>query len=315
MTIKDVAEFLKKNDSYLILQHRRPDGDALGSSAGLCHGLRKLGKTAYLLPNGETTDKYRGYVQNLYAPENFMPHTIITVDTAAEDMLQYEAERYAGDIDLAIDHHPSNTEYAALGYIRPEKAACGEIIFEILKELPVEVSTDIATVLYFAISTDTGCFCYANTTADTLDAAAQLVRLGAPNAYLNKIMHRTKSRKRLELEGMIISGMDFYRDGKVAFCTVTRDMLDKTGICENDLEDVAGIPGQVEGVIVGVTIKEQVSGQCKISVRTTDVADANDICAPFGGGGHKMAAGCSIDESPERAKELILKSVDRVFRK
>ena len=101
----------------------------------------------------------------------------------------------------------------------------------------------------------------------------------------------------------------------MAFCTVTRDMLDKTGICENDLEDVAGIPGQVEGVIVGVTIKEQASGGCKVSVRTTNVADANDICAPFGGGGHKMAAGCSINERPERAKGLILESVDRVFRK
>ena len=131
-TIAGTAELLRSFDNVLILTHIRPDGDTVGSAAGLCAGLRRLGKTAYLLPNPELTDLTAPYFRPYAAPEGFQPERVVSVDIATTDLFPENAKPYAAQVDLAIDHHPSNRHFGKENLVRPEAAACGEVIYDIL---------------------------------------------------------------------------------------------------------------------------------------------------------------------------------------
>ena len=317
MTINETAAWLLARDSFLITNHLRPDGDAHGSAAALCQGLRECGKTAYILPNPDSTARFIPFVERYYPDpeEDFAPAYILSVDTASLNMLCTAASAFADRIDLAIDRHPSNTFYAKNTCVDGSMASCGEIIYDLLRCLPCGVSRDSAVPLYVALSTDTGCFAFANTTSNTLRVASELVDLGAPQAELNRILFRTKAKSRMRLEGEVFSGIDFYFEDRVAFITITRAMMDRCGVTENEMDDIAAIPGSVEGVEVGITIRELEAGGCKVSVRSGPHFDSNALCGRFGGGGHKMAAGLSMDTDVDNMKRLLLEALGETFGK
>ena len=177
MTIQETAALLQTMDRVLLLTHIRPDGDTIGSAAALCQALRDMGKTAYLLPNAGTTETYKPYAEGYWGAEDFKPDYVVSVDIAALSLLPENAKKYAGCIHLAIDHHPSNEGFAPHLCVMPEMAACGEIIYEIV-HLLTPVTKEIALPLYVAVSTDTGCFVYANTSAHTHRVAAALLETG-----------------------------------------------------------------------------------------------------------------------------------------
>ena len=307
MTINETANWLQNHDHYLILTHRRPDGDTLGCGAALAGSFWDAGKTAFILKNPETTERYLPFVEKYWAPDGFEPDRIITVDTASAELFPINGERYTGRVSLSIDHHPSNTGYAALDCLAADRASCGEVVYDILLEMYGAVSPEAAAALYVALSTDTGCFSFANTTANTLRVASCLADAGAPIRDLNRDLFRKKARGRILIEGMVISGLEFYLDGAVAVSSITNDMMLKAGATENDMDDIAAIPGGIDGVLVGVTIREM-SGprDCKVSIRTAPSVDANAIAARFDGGGHAMASGFSTDQTIGETKRLLL---------
>ena len=311
MDYKSSAKLLLGYDDFLILTHKNPDGDTMGSAAALCSALRRVGKTAWLYPNVQTSKKLMAYVGEFYAPEDFKPRSVISVDTATESLMP---KGYRGGADFCVDHHPTNSRYAKQYLIKDEKASCGEIVLELIKELCGDVTAQEATLLYIAVSTDTGCFQYLNTRPDTLRAAAELMDLGAESGKVNVQFFRKLSPARLKLEGMAINGMELHRDGLISLVTVTQDMLNACGATEDDLDDLANIAGRAETSRLNVTIREMPDGSSKLSLRSGPDINVSDICAVFGGGGHAMAAGCTIDASPEKAKELILSVIDEVWK-
>ena len=177
MTTAEAARLLLGWDRLLLLTHVRPDGDTVGSAAALCRALRDLGKTAYLLPNPQLTATYAPYAAPYTAPEGFVPDRVVSVDIAALSLLPENARPYGERIDLAIDHHPSQGFFARETCLEADSAACGEIVYDIITRL-TPVTPDIALPLYVAVSTDTGCFVYANTTARTHRIAAALMDCG-----------------------------------------------------------------------------------------------------------------------------------------
>ena len=166
MTTAEAARLLLGWDELLLLTHVRPDGDTVGSAAALCQALRDRGKTAYLLPNPELTATYAPYAAPYAAPESFVPHHVVSVDIAALSLLPENARPYQDRIDLAIDHHPSQEFFARETCLEAGSAACGEIVYNIVT-LMTPLTPEIALPLYVAVSTDTGCFVYSNTTART----------------------------------------------------------------------------------------------------------------------------------------------------
>ncbi|MGE4353627.1 MAG: bifunctional oligoribonuclease/PAP phosphatase NrnA [Oscillospiraceae bacterium] len=307
ITRTQCAEFLREHDNYLLMTHRRPDGDTLGSASALCLILRRLGKRAYLMANPEITPKYADFVSDLIAPEDWREDTLVAVDLAAETMFP---ETYRGNaIALCIDHHGSNTFYAGMTFVRPEKAACGEVVLELIDELGCGMDGRTASLLYIAISTDTGCFLYGNTTPDTHRAAAAVMAAGAEYGKLNKLLFRTMSEARMNLECMIYEGMRRYKNGEINIAVITLDMMAKTGATENDCDDLASIAGKIEGSKCSATIRETSPGVSKVSLRSGRHVNSSAVCARYGGGGHPMAAGCTMPYAPEEAREILAQAI------
>ena len=311
-SISEAAYLLLAQDNTLLLTHKNPDGDTLCSAAALCSALRRAGKTAFLYRNPQITDRFVPYLAPYLAPEGYQHAFVVSVDTAAEGLLP---QGFAdGEVGFCVDHHPTNSFYAGKTLVLPEKSACGEIVTELIFELCGDLTREEANLLYIAVSTDTGCFQYANTNAATFACVSRLLACGADNAAVNLVFFRQVSCARVRLEGMIYSGMTMHRGGEVVVATVTREMVERTGASEDDCDDLASLPGRVRGCRAGITIREQVSGESKISVRTSSDVSAVEICRVFGGGGHEMAAGCTSPAGPERAKELLLAVVDEVMK-
>ena len=199
-----------------------------------------------------------------YAPVDFTPDYIVSVDVATEKMF---AEGFSGKVDLAIDHHPSNSRYAPRDCICGDRAACGEIVLEILKALCRVVTKEEANLLYIALSTDCGCFQYGNTDAAALRHGAELVEAGADNARLNQLFFRKVSAARIQLEGLIYNNMSFHRDGRVVVAIVTDEMLREAHATEDDCDDLAGLAGRAECGEVSITIRViiHVNSACSVT--------------------------------------------------
>ena len=299
------AALLQQADDIRILTHISPDGDTLGCGFGLCRGLRQLGKRAQVVCADPIPDKYAYMIP---PEQDFAPAFLCAVDVADPKLLGAYAS-LEPEIRLAIDHHPSNTGYAQKLLLKSDYGAASMAVLEVLDALGVEIDADIAACLYTGIATDTGCFKYTNTSPLTHRMAARLMECGAPAGAINREMFDMKTRARIELERQALDSIRFAFHDRCAVMAITQRMIADTGATEGDMEGLAPIPRQIEGVWVGVTLREKADGQYKISLRTGEHADASQICARLGGGGHARAAGCSLTGTLEEAVATVLDTV------
>lgn len=298
---------LKAADDILILCHRNPDGDTLGSGFALLRALKLMGKRARLSCDDKIPAKF-SYLYDGIESEDFEEKFIVSVDVAERKLLGENYNELYGDrVDLSFDHHGTSRLFAKKTYCESESASACEILFAVIKELGVEFDKKIADCLYTGMSTDTGCFRYSNVTSRTHRIAAELIEKGADHAKINVRMFETKSMNNIMLEKLCLQSLEFYGEGKVAVITVTKDMLEDCSCDKSDLDAIKPITRQIEGVKIGLTVKQEDNGKTGISVRTSESYDASVICANFGGGGHARAAGCEMKCTPEEAKEKVVK--------
>lgn len=305
-TIEEAALWLQNRDHFLILTHRRPDGDTTGCAIALCQGLRSIGKDAWIWENPQFTARYLPRLAGLTTAEVHDNTTVVAVDLATENLLPMNGAQFAGTIELCIDHHPSNEGYAKETLLEAHSAACGEIIWELLEKLHADISPDMAEAIYLAISTDTGCFRFNNTTARTFRTAAMTVEHGAKIGPINRALFEIKSKGRLQLEAKIMEIIEFYAEGSVAICCLDQKLVEELGVTEDDLDSISGFPRTIEGVNVGVMIRNSEPGKAKMSVRTAPGFDASAYCQKIGGGGHVAAAGAAVPGTLEDGKRAIL---------
>ena len=187
----------------------------------------------------------------------------------------------------------------------PQTAACGEIVLRVLQAMGVPLTKRIAEALYVAISTDTGCFRYSNTTAETLRAAAVCKDAGADTFAINRVMFLTRRLARLKLDAYLTQTTEFYAGGIVAVSAIPSDLIASLGLTEDDIDDISGFGRDIEGVEIGVMIRQAPEGG-KLSVRTSPAYNAAEYCAQLGGGGHAAAAGATVPGGIAEAKEAIL---------
>ena len=305
-TVEEAAWWLLARDHYLILTHRRPDGDAVGCAIALCLGLRSIGKDVWIWNNPQFTPRYAPRLAGLTRQDVPEDAVLVAVDMASEGLLPFGGEQFAGKTRLCLDHHPSNTGYAAETLVQPECGGCGELIWDLLLALKAEITPAMAEAVYIAISTDTGCFRFGNTTARTFRTAAQAVEHGADIAPINRTLFEIKTRGRLQLEARIMEHMEFYADGRVAICCLPQTWVEELQVTEDDLDSISGFPRTIEGVEIGVMIRNSEPGKAKLSLRTAPGYDASAYCARLGGGGHAAAAGCAVPGTLEDGKNAIV---------
>lgn len=313
LTRADAAAWLQSHDNYLILTHRRPDGDTLGSSAVLCRGLRQFGKTAYVLENREVTEKYLHLHEGLSKAACEPEDTVICVDVASASLLPENAAGLLERIELRIDHHGSATPFTPLELVDPEASACGDIVYDVLRLMGVRLDKLMAEALYTAVSTDTGCFRYANTNAHTYTVAAACAEAGGDLHRINQTIFDTNSFARLRLQSWMVENIQFFAHGTMAVCALPQQVETELGLTEDDLENVSGFPRSIEGVKLAATLREMEDGQVKVSVRAVPGYDAALVCARFGGGGHKGAAGATLSLPLQEAAMAVAKVMEELF--
>ena len=312
LTVSEAAALLRSFDRVLILTHIRPDGDTVGCAAGLCAALRAIGKTAYLLPNPGLTENTAPYFTPYSAPADFVPEKVVSTDIATVGLFPDNAKSYADKVDLAIDHHPSFEGFGKANIVRPEAAACGELILDIVREL-TPLTPEIALPLYVAISTDTGCFVYSNTTPRSHRIAAQLMDCGIDVAPVNKALFRTKSAVRLAMEARMVAGMERCDAGRVVVMQIPLSLRQELHATDADIEELSALAAQVEGTDCGVTLRELRPGTVKLSLRTGPRVNATEVCRLMGGGGHAAAAGATVSGTMAQAKSAVLAAIAQVI--
>lgn len=307
-----VAELLKEKDNIEILTHHYPDGDTLGSAYALCLMLQSLGKNARVITSGTVARKY-DFLRKGVVEQSFTRQYVVSVDVAAPSLLGENQQEYEDIIDLCIDHHGTNSIKAKESFVDAKAAAASEIIYELSKAMGIGLTQEMASCIYTGISTDTGCFRYSNTTACTHLIAAELMAVTPYWHDINTEMFEIKTKEKLRLERMVYHTLEYSCYGKCALIYTTLEMQHRAGITDDEMEGLASIPRQIEGVLLGITMREKENGVFKVSVRSNKGINAAQFCAHFGGGGHVAAAGCTVEGTLDEAKAKLLKVAEEML--
>lgn len=305
LTRAEAAGFLLAHDNFCIMSHRNPDGDAVGSSAALCLGLRKLGKKAWVLTHPEITDRFSWLVEDLSLNEPEADATMVTVDVATADRLPRAFAPWQDRVQLRIDHHASGEAYAAEELVDGASASCAELIWDVLNLLGVEMDQELANAVYVGLSSDTGCFRYANTTPHSFLTAALCSQAGAQIGRINQELFETNTLSKLRMHAWIIENLHIFGNGKLATVAIPRAVEDLLGVTDDDMDNISSFPRSVKGVCMAATLRQSKYGETKISVRAIPGYDAAKVCACFGGGGHTGAAGATTRISLEEARKQL----------
>lgn len=322
--LNDILQVISDHASFLILIHDKPDGDAVGSGMALALFLQKLDKTcAVLAPcavprrlaflKKETVTCFAGAEE--LRESGFTYDCILSVDVASDELID-RAAFAPHEIAFAIDHHRVNTLTAAQKYVDPTAAAAGEILFSLFSMYTmITGQSDIfdkplCEALYASIASDTGCFKYGNTTEQSHDIAAKLFSIGIEAEEINRRLFDIKTPSQLAVERLALSGLELFYEDRLAIVTIDLSDLEAIGAAEEDTETVSQLARMVEGVQIGVLMREKrmPDGKTgyKFSVRSNVDTDVSELCALFGGGGHQKAAGCTIFADRDMARERFI---------
>lgn len=317
-TLSEIAGVIAEAASIGILTHRRPDGDAIGSSLALGESLLELGKEIRLINEDAVPDSlnFLGGSQRFErAADLTSPVTvdlIIVVDAAGRDRVGdvvWDAMANRGQV-INLDHHISNTRFGDLNHVEPAAPATGQIIHQLIASQGWPMPDTARDALYVAISTDTGSFRFPSTGADTYRIAADLVDRGLEVGDMAQRLYESFPMRRLLLLRDLLRDMEIRDDGRTTAVKLTRAMADAVGMREGDTEGLIDVIRSVDSVIVAVFFEEMIDGKIRVSSRSkTPRVDVGEICAVFGGGGHQLAAGARMSGPIDSAAERFLKEV------
>jgi len=305
----DVRRIIDSSHDIVCMAHKDADADSLGSALAFAAMLRAIGKAPHPVvpdPVPFTLDYLPGYETLEREPERI--DAIFTFDCATtgrfgEKRGLLESGRFPV---VNIDHHVSNSAYGSVNLIQPDASATGQVVFRLLRTLGLPIPPEAATNLYAALLTDTGGFRHENTTEEALRLAAELVHLGADPAWIALKSYKSRAVSTLRLEALAVAAMRTELEGRLVWSEVTRGMLDEAGASWQETDGIIDVLQTVDTMTVAVLFKELQPDVTKISVRTRGDADATDLCSPFGGGGHRRAAGAELHAPLAVAQERVL---------
>ena len=318
--IIDIINYIREGNNFIVTSHFSPDGDNLGSTLSMYCTLKKLGKNVlYVLD--DTIPKNLEFLvkdQNILKSEqvnlNLSEYTLISLDCGDFDRicLDENIKKSVGKL-ICIDHHASNDNFGDLNYINPNESSTCELVYNLLKKFSEIISKelideDIATYLYTGLLTDTGNFSYSNTNPSSYLMAYDLVNKGARKDIIIQKIYQSNPYNYYKLLGEALDSLEII-DNKVASMKLTLDMLNRNNISFNDADGVTSYTRDIEGVEVGILLKEKSENEVKVSFRSKNYVNVSLIAQKFGGGGHVRASGCTINDKIENAKKMVIDEV------
>lgn len=318
--LNDLAAFLKAHDDYAVLGHINPDGDTSGSCIALCLALKAMGKRAFVYLPGGLAKMYTCFERSVEIVSGkefpYQPKTAFSVDVSDIQRLGEGREIFeACEHQVVIDHHSTNTGFGEVCFVDGHAASCGELAVELIRELGVELSTEMATWLYVAICTDCGRFGFSSTRPETMEAAADCLRAGIDVDMIHRELYRTRSEGRTRLLGLVLSGLEMNDEKTMAWARLTDDMLQKAHALREDNEGVVNYLVEIEGVQFACLAEERGENVTKFSLRSKPGFDAAaNVAVPLGGGGHACAAGVTLNMPMEEALNLVLEKASNALK-
>ncbi|MGI6706906.1 MAG: DHH family phosphoesterase [Clostridia bacterium] len=313
-----IIPIINEKNRFVLIAHVSPDGDTLGSCLALAKALEQKGKKVCLFCSDSIPDSYRFMreMDRFQVPDEKEPSDSFEVCIAIDcsDLERTgNASRYVANCEYSIniDHHISNTFYGKYNIVDRCASATGEIVYHLIKAMGALLTKDISEYLYIAITTDTGSFCYENTTAETHKIAADLISHGVHVSELSTVLFKQRSLSKTRLLGQALSTLEVLEDGLLAIIHVSLDMMKSVQASDNDCDGIVNYAQEIEGVELAILIREQSNRLYKISFRTRSYVDASEIARVFGGGGHKRAAGCTIEGDFTEVKNKLMVQVHK----
>jgi len=306
--LEKIIRLVETNDRFLITSHQRPDGDSIGSQLALAEGLRSLGKNADIV----NADPYPKNFQFLPGVERIRIDSKVADDYQALFILECNSFERSGISDLNqfvsvnIDHHPKNDHFGNLNWVDPKASAVAMLIYRLLRELNVSITSEIAINLYVAILTDTGSFQFSNTNADTFEVARELAAAGADPGQIAQSVMMSQSESKVRLLARLLATLDLDPSRRIAWIFMDQDMLKKTGASAEDTEGVVNYPLSIETVLLCAFFREEGRHSFRVSLRSKDGLDVGSVAEWFGGGGHRNAAGLSLEGPFEEVRDRVL---------
>jgi phosphoesterase RecJ-like protein len=308
--VHQICSALVRSRTFLITSHTRPDGDSIGSQLAMAFALETLGKHVRIVNADAAPDHYQDF------PGMSRIEIASSVDaTAADAMIVMECSEpsrtgVAGVEDhpfiVNIDHHAGNRLYGALNWHDESAAACGEMVFDLIRALGVPLSFEIATHIYLAILTDTGSFHHSNITPRTFDICRQTVEAGVNPAAMARRVFDSNSFGKLKLIGALLDRMELLDNGRLAVLYIDDAMLAACGCTHNDTEGIINLPLTAREIQAVAFFRVASNGDVRVSMRSKYDVDVRSIANRYGGGGHKNAAGFTVAEPLEQARPKIL---------
>lgn len=311
-----VKDFILQNDDFVLISHISPDGDTLGSSLALYEALLTLGKRAQPVCCAPVPDAYRfcpGMEKVVLPAEAKRARCAIAIDCGDLGRLGDAGALFtAAEKTLVIDHHGTNPGFGDVNWVE-ECGATGELIYILLGELGVAVTESIATCLYTAVATDTGNFAYSNTTERSFQTAGALLKSGFDMSRVNRELFRTCPLRKLKLKSELIRASRFYKDGKLVIGMITNAMMDECGATGADAEGLIDDLRDIDTVEVAIVLREEGADLVRVSMRGKNCFNVAEVSKLFGGGGHRLAAGCTFRiPIAEAAEKLRLAAEERL---
>jgi len=290
-----IVEAIRARHRFVLSSHVRPDGDAIGSQLAMAYALRDLGKEVRLVNRDAPPAPLTVFpgVEDIEVADHVDDPGDAVIVMECGDLTRTGVEGFERGFVINIDHHVGNSMYGALNWFDAGAAACGEMVFDLIRELGVPLTPGIATHIYIAILTDTGSFHYSNISPRTFDVCRQCVEAGVDPPAIARAIFDSNNLGRLKLFGAVLSGMELDASGRVATVYVDRKLTDETGGTYEDTEGLGNLPLTVKEIEAVVFFKENGPDDWRVSMRSKGEVDVNAIAREFGGGGHKNASGCS----------------------
>ena len=318
-SLEEIADVLRTRQRFVVMSHVRPDGDALGCTLAMALCLKELGKDVTVWNEDGMLEKFRflpgAELVSVPSSEPQDFEVAVALDTAVHNRVgKCLPAVKSADLWINIDHHVSNDHYGDLAYIDPMAPAAAQVLFELFRQNGLPLTPAMAENLFVGISTDTGSFQYPNTTARTYEIGAELIRMGVKVGELSQRMYESYPRRRLELLRALLNVLRFTSNDRVASFALSAETSASLGVLPEDNEGLIDHIRAIEGVVVAAFFEELPEGKVRISLRSKDPQiDVCKVCAEYGGGGHKLAAGARISGSLADVQERVLQTINNAF--
>lgn len=317
-SLSGAAEFITGYDDFLVVAHLQPDGDAIASTLAMGWVLKQLGKSYRLVNEDSMPEKFHllpGIAQvndRTSLPQDRKFQHVITLDCADFSRVGSVRDRFADDAHiLNIDHHPTNDRFGTHHLIQPTAAATVEIVYDLAVHLNLKLGDDFANLIYAGLLTDTGGFRYSSTSSKVMHIAADLLDLGARGSELAECLLERMTIKQMSMLQKALPALSFSEDHKIAWIVVSSELMDEVGANSDDLDGLINYPRSIEGIEVGMLLKQRDSETYKVSLRSTGTVDVAIIAKHYGGGGHVKASGCTMNGRAEDIIDQLLEEVGK----